>query len=192
MSKLSKEQVAAVLEALDKALSQEVWGVSNFLGLIGKQLQKIRDNFAESQELGDWNKSTIAHKNEDMRLQSLQDAKMMRVFVALYAADGSNLQPWEHVLLNLPNHVNTRSIYANEEDVINALRNKPNPINQAYLAVYIDPQLVIEQASEKIAVDKLGKPLLALKNKAINFDQYDVFVHQKKIYRFVKGRLVAK
>ena len=43
---ITEEQANAILEALDKALKEGPWEDSSFLRVIGKNLQKIRDNFA--------------------------------------------------------------------------------------------------------------------------------------------------
>jgi intracellular multiplication protein IcmQ len=110
----------------------------------------------------------------------------------LYAFDGSSLQSWERILQHLPNQVVSRPVYENEEDVIASIRSKSNRINEAYASIYVDPQYILPQPAEKIPVDKLGKPLLALKDKAINLDNVDVFVHQSGTYRFASGRLIKK
>jgi intracellular multiplication protein IcmQ len=110
----------------------------------------------------------------------------------LYASDGSNIQSWESILQHLPSQIISRPVYENEEDVVASIRSKSHRMNEAYVAIYVDPQNILEQPLEKISFDKLGKSLLLLKDKAINLDNVDVFVHQTGTYRFVKGRLIKK
>ena len=44
---LTKQQVDAILKALDDAIQQGPWGTSSFLRVIGKSLLEIREGFAK-------------------------------------------------------------------------------------------------------------------------------------------------
>ncbi len=188
--KLSKDQTDGVLAALDKALAQGPWSASTFLSLIGKKLQTIRDDFARLHDISDVNVETTSPHSIKQRLDSR--ARMKKIYIALYAFDGSNLQSWERIISNLPSQVISRPVYENEEDVILAIRNKGNPVNEAYVSIYIEPSDILDQVAEKVAVDKSGKPLLALKGKAITLENFDAFVHTSGSYQFIKGRLIKK
>lgn len=189
--KLTKEQKAGILQALDEALSKAPWDASTFLSLIGKKLQSIRDELAETLDNHDHDTEGSPPK---LNQQTVADRyiKMKKVYIALYAIDGSNLQSWERILQHLPKQVISRPVYENEEDVMTSIRSKSNRLNEAFAAIYVEPQYILSQSAEKISVDRLGKPLLALKDKAINLENVDVFVHQSGTYRFVGGRLIKK
>lgn len=187
--KLTKEQINGILAALDDALAQGPWGASTFLGLIGKKLQHIRDEFKQKQQedgVYEHSAESLASANQVVD----RHAQMQKIFIALYAADGANLNSWERVLANLPGQIISRPVYAQEEDVIAMLRSKINPTNEAYASFYVEPNYILEKLAEKITTDKLGKPLMTLKDKAIKLEHLDRFVHQSGTYKFVNGRLV--
>lgn len=187
--KLTKEQINSILATLDDALAQGPWGASTFLNLIGKKLQHIRDEFEQKQQEESFygNSATLS---ASANLGVDRYAQMQKIFIALYASDGTNLNSWERVIANLPSQMISRPVYAKEEDIIAILRSKSNPVNEAYASIYVDPKYILEKLSEKITTDKLGKPLLALKDRAINLDNLDRFVHLSGTYKFVNGRLV--
>ncbi len=187
--KLTKEQINSILATLDDALAQGPWGASTFLSLIGKKLQHIRDEFEQKQQEGGlYGHSSTLSASANERAERY--AQMQKIFIALYASDGTNLNSWERVIANLPSQMISRPVYAKEEDIIAILRSKSNPVNEAYASFYVDPKYILEKLTEKITVDKLGKPLLALKDKAINLAHLDRFVHLSGTYQFVNGRLV--
>jgi len=188
---LTKEQINGILAALDDALAQGPWSASTFLTIIGKKLQQIRDEFEQKQQEGKQFETAV--QSVTLAANRSQNAsEMKRVYISLYAYDGSNIHSWEHVIANLPEQILSRPIYENEEDVIAILNNKGNQVNEAYVSFYIDPKFILEPLSEKVAIDKLGKPLLALKSKALNLLNVDIFVHQSTTYKFIGGRLVKQ
>lgn len=187
--KLTKEQINGILATLDDALAQGPWGASTFLSLIGKKLQHIRDEFERKQQEGSLygrSAGSLASASQIME----RHAQMQKIFIALYATDGANLNSWERVLANLPGQIISRPVYEHEEDIIAMLRSKSSPVNEAYASFYVEPNYILEKLAEKIITDKLGKPLLTLKDKAIKLDHLDRFVHASGIYKFVNGRLV--
>ena len=89
--KLTDEQISGALAALDEALAAGPWGTSPFLSLIGKKLQTIRDDFLRQQETV---KSEKIETSKQMSDRLALRAKMMKVYVALYAAEGGQLDSW--------------------------------------------------------------------------------------------------
>jgi len=185
--KLTDDEVASVLAVLDEALVGGPWSTSPFLGLIGKKLQTIRDEFLQQQETMD---GRVKETTQQISDRHEQRAQMTKVYVALYAFDGGDLKSWERVIMNLPSHLTSRAIYANEEEVQALIRSKPNPVNDGYISMFINPDDIISQPAEKTSTDKHGKPLLVLKHKAISLDSFDVFVHQTGNYQWTNGRLI--
>lgn len=188
---LTKEQMNGILTALDDALAQGPWGASTFLTIIGKKLQQIRDEFEQKQQEGE-HLQTSSHPFTWASQRSENQAEMKKIYISLYTYDGTNIHTWENIIANLPGQIISRPIYENEEDVIAILRNKGNSVNEAYVSLYIDPKCILEPLSEKIAVDKLGKPLLTLKGKALDLSNLDVFTHLTGTYKFLSGRLVKQ
>lgn len=188
---LTKDQISGILAALDDALAQGPWSASTFLTIIGKKLQQIRDEFEQKQQEASQVDLPVQPFNWAGQ-RSENQVEMKKIYISLYTYDGSNILTWERIIANLPDQIISRPIYENEEDVIAILRNKGNSVNEAYVSFYIDPKFILAPLSEKIAVDKLGKPLLALKGKALNLVNVDVFVHQSGIYKFLNGRLIKQ
>lgn len=188
--KLSKEQMDQILLILDKALDEAPWAATTFLTLIGKKLKKIRDEFAITiDNFGDETDGNAAILN---KMHADRHALMKKIYIALYAFDGSNLQSWERIIEHLPSQVTSRAVYASEDDVVDSIRSKSNRINEAYAIMYVDPGFILNLPTEKVSVDKLGKPLLALKDKALQLNNLDVFVHQSGTYKYIKGHLVKR
>ena len=184
---LTKEQVDAVLQALNEAIEQGPWDESNFLRVIGRNLQGIRDGFVKEVEAQDNTRQSISpYLTQKMALRR----DMQKVFVALYSSDGSNLSAWDRIIANLPHQMISRPIYANEEDVKAIIKSKEHKINEAYVAIYITPKDILALSTDKMPVDKLGKQMLTLKDKTLHLDNMDYFVHQSGVYHYAQGRLV--
>lgn len=186
---LSDEQNEAVLKALDEAIKNGPWDQSNFLRAIGTNLNEIRDNFVS--QLGTRSQAQMkadTHLAQRMALRSGQQ----EVFVSLYSADGSNLQSWERIVANLPRQMISRPIYTSEEHVKELIKTKDNKQNEAYLVIYINQSDVIPLLGEKALSDKLGNPLLTLKDKTLNLENISRFVHVTGVYQFDRNRLTKE
>ncbi len=184
---LSENQTAAVLKALDDAIQEGPWDESNFLKVIGKNLREIRDQFA--MEIG------LQAQEEERTAAGFAKQSVLRrgqqeIFIVLYSSEGSSLFSWERILANLPKQMISRPIYALEQHVIDIIKTKDNKINEAYVSMNISENDILEMGPDKISLDKLGKPLLALKNKSLNLESINRFVHESGTYRFNHGRLV--
>jgi len=186
-NELSDKQNAAILKALEEAIETGPWDDSNFLKLIGKNLRDIRDKF---------NNQVNAPEHEKVQLETKLRNKeaawvgQQQIFVALYSADGNNLSSWERILMNLPRQMISRPIYSNEEDIQAIIRTKENKINEAYVAIYVKQSDILTLSVDKTPVDKLGKSLLSLKDKALVLDNIVRFIHLKSSYRYHYGKLI--
>ena len=56
--------------------------------------------------------------------------------------------------------------------------------------MYINQSDILFLSADKTPVDRLGKPLLALKDKSLGLDSINRFVHQSGTYQYGQGRLV--
>lgn len=184
-----QEPVKTVLNALDDAIKQGPWNQSNFLRLISKSLIKLRDELAVYQ-------TDSTKPNEPVYSQLANRvalrAGQIEVFIALYSSDGFNMFSWERILVNLPSQMISRSIYAKEDDVKEMIRSKANKINEAYVSVFINQSDIMTLQPDKMLFDKLGKPLLSLKDKSMSLKNINRFVHLSGEYQYSNGRLVKK
>ena len=185
---LSEEQVSAIKKALENAIEKGPWGESNFLKVIGKNLEDIRDVFL--MDVGHLQSS--ANKESHLARRVALRNNQREIYISLYTSEGSLLASWERILVNLPKHVTSRPIYAKEEDVQSLIRSRDNPVNEAYVAVHIEQSSILELPPEKMSKDRHGIPILALKDKTIHMDNIARFVHRSGVYRFIKGRLMKQ
>ena len=184
---LTEQQTDDILMALDEAIENGPWDESNFLRVIGKDLREIRDGFVEQLNAPGQEKSRLAsHLANRIALRCGQQ----EIFIALYSFDGSNIQSWERILMNLPKQMISRPIYANEEDVKAIIKTKENKNNEAYVSMYISQNDILALSPDKTPLDKLGKSLLSLKDKSLSLDNINFFVHQTGTYQYKQGRLI--
>ena len=184
---LSKQKIDAILTALDKVIDGNAWDESAFLRVIGKKLREARDEFVEQVNSSGEDKSKItSHLANRIALRTGQQ----EISILLYSSDGANLQSWERIVANLPRQMISRPIYANEDDVKAAIRVKENKLNEAYVSSYVSQTDILQMPADKAPIDKLGKPLLTLKDKSISLDNINYFVHSSGTYRLARGRLV--
>jgi intracellular multiplication protein IcmQ len=184
---LSDEQNEAILTALNEALEDGPWDKTNFLKAIGKNLSEIRDRFLS--QLGADSQTQLkieSHLANRMALRSGQQ----EVYVSIYSTEGTNLQSWEKIVTNLPRQMISRPIYADESDIKSILKTKENKLNEAYVAIFIHQADILPISSEKAPLDKLGKPLLSLKDKTLYLDNISRFVHETGVYQYERGRLI--
>lgn len=186
--KLTEQQTAEILKALDEAIQQGPWEESNFLRVIGKNLREIRDDYVRHIESNQIKTNIKSYDDHPMASK----AGYQEIFVSLYSSEGTNLQAWERILINLPRQMISRPIYANESDVIQLIKSKVNKANEAYVAIYINENDILPIAADKIPRDKLGKPLLVLKDRSLTVDNISRFVHFSGDYIFSKNHLVKK
>ncbi len=184
---LDDEQKTEILAALNKAIEDGPWDKSNFLHAIGKNIVSIRDDFLT--HLG-------ASPEEQVKVESLIASKLalrsrqQEIFVSLYCSDGNTLSSWERIVTNLPSQTISRPIYEREEHLKELLKVKEHKQNEAYVAVFIEKSDILSFASDKILKDKLGIPLLNLKDKTLKLENITRFEHSTGTYNLVKGHLI--
>ncbi|QMT61293.1 MULTISPECIES: Dot/Icm secretion system protein IcmQ [unclassified Legionella] len=185
----TEEHNDAILKALDYAIQNGPWDKSNFLRSIGNRLVGIRDNFAKKiNARSQAQLRSDAHLANRLALRSGQQ----EVFVSLYSSDGSNLSSWERIIANLPRQMISRPIYTNEEQVVAIIKSKENKQNEAYVAIYINKTDIISLAPDKILYDRLGSPLLTLKDRSLDVENITRFVHLTGVYKYSRGRLIKE
>lgn len=182
-----QQKAEKLLKALDNALTNGSWDETNFILIIGKKLRAMRDTLASQlKEVDEDSSSTSTFLARKMAMQST----LKEVFIGLYSIEGTYLQSWERIVANLRRQMVSRPVYANEEDIKAIIKTKEKKINEAYVSIYVDPNDILDMGVDKIPIDKLGKPMLVLKDNAINLDNIDYFMHITGKYRYVRGRLI--
>lgn len=185
-SDLTSEQIAAIKKAFDNTLTDSVWQESNFLRAMKKRLEHIREEFLL--EVGDKDKDRIETSSNLANRVALR-AGQQEIFISLYTSNGGQLTAWEKIIVNLPRQLISRPVYAGEKEVIDRIKSKANPENEAYICAYIDKSDIKDLPEDKIPHDRLNKPLLTIKDKALSLENITRFVHSTGTYQYVDGRL---
>lgn len=180
-----RQKAEALLKALDDGLNSGSWNETNFIGIIGKKLRAIRDDLAAQLKDASGDEASEATSRR-LAMQST----LKEVYIGLYSLEGVSLQSWERIIANLPRQIVSRPVYANEEDIIAIIKTKERKINEAYASIFVSQDDILSMSADKVPIDKLGKPMLVLKDNAINIENINFFVHLSGKYRFTRGRLV--
>ena len=177
-----------ILQSLDDALAVGPWNETKFIAMIGKKVHLLRDDLAKSihdYEAGETGSSEyLAHRAH-------LTANSQLVYISLYSLEGANLQAWERIIANLQRQIVSRPIYTEEADAINIIKTKDKKINEAYLSIYVDASAILELPDDKVPKDKLGKPMIVLKDNAVNLENIECFYHISGKYRFSRGKLTS-
>ncbi|MGL5741194.1 MAG: Dot/Icm secretion system protein IcmQ [Legionella sp.] len=186
---LTDKQNEAILKALDKAIENGPWDKSNFLRAIGKSLRDARENFAKKVNARSHAQAKVeSYLSNRLALSSGQQ----EVYISLYSTDGTNMQSWERIIMNLPRQMISRPIYPDEEQLKALIKTKENKQNEAYVAIFINQTDIIPLHPDKVIKDKLGSALLTLKDKALNVENVSRFVHSSGVYQFTRCRLIKE
>ncbi len=180
---LTKEQQTEVLNALNQAANNDVWGKSTILRVIGKQVSSIRDDFENLVNPNKTVKPTTTHHVTDAANERV------KVYVSVYCAKGTDMKNWARVLATLPAQLISRPVYSDEKFVITLIKSKANKENEAYLCVDI-PANTIQLEQDKQLLDKLGNPLMMLKGKPMRPQYEATFCHQSGRYQYSNGKLI--
>ncbi len=187
MDETVKQKAEKLLKALDEAIANGSWDETNFILIIGKKLRVMRDTLAaQLKHLDEEPTGSASFLARQMAMQST----LKQVFVGLYSLEGVSLLAWERIIANLRRQMVSRPVYENETDIQAMIKTKEKKINEAYVSIYVDPNSILDLGNEKMPIDKLGKPMLVLKDNAINLDNIDYFMHLTGKYRYIRGKLI--
>lgn len=181
------QQAKRTLKALDEALLAGPWNETSFIVIVGKKLKQIRDDLAAKITAFEEDETSapeyVAHRAH-------LSASHKLVYISLYSLEGINISSWERIIANLQRQIVSRPVYALEEDVQNIIKTKDKKINEAYVSFYVDQAAILDLSAEKIPLDKLNKPMLVLKDNAINLENIEFFYHITGKYRYSRGHLI--
>jgi len=151
----------------EQMLADERWQQSNYLKIIHARLQKLSDELAESAHITmKNNKINQADKNQDLE-RALKEQKMQLVYIHIYTSEGKSHEAWERVISLLHRQFVSRSIYSKESYAQSAAQAAPIFLNAGYVAVWVEKSLIFPVEAGHEPKDKLGNPVILLKDKAI-------------------------
>jgi len=186
-----------LLKAIDDTIETGPWDKSVFLGAIGKKLKDIRFNFKnrlrfldpnfDETESENINSETPATINQPV--SRLPAEGQMEAFVSLYSADGNNLQKWEKIILALDRQIVTRPVYSAEKEIKSLIRSKIIRKNDAYVSFILTNNDIITPKDGKSLLDRLGNPLLILKDSALTISNITRFCHESGVYSYHNNTL---
>ncbi len=181
---LSKEKLQEIADALDRVVSDLPWQQSVFLKALGKKFEIIRDEFIENSGLKP--KDEASHIKKDPF--ALKD-NQIEVFVALYNAQGGDINQWAKVVMNVSKLSISRPIYSTEKAVREMMRSSAHIANEGYVSAHINKSDILPAPEDRAPRDKLGNILLLLKETAITPQCVRKFYHKSGIYTLKKGEL---
>ena len=180
-----------IVTAVDRVLSAGDWETSLFLRNTIKPMKAMREQALETIAL----LQSQMGKSEKVNALILEEEQRF-VYLSLFQAKGDDLTVWARQLRSIQRHLSGRPIYENEEDVQSALRltGMLASANQAYVVLVITDDMIepVDPFADAERRDRHGKPLIALKSGVISSEDIVEFVHEKKRYRFVNGRLILQ
>lgn len=184
-SNQERELDRELIKILDQMIEEGKWEGSLFLQATGKKLREMREDFATQLHV----KDEATDVQQTTTTSTIPKEDSAEVYMALYAANGKDIQRWEQVLNSLSRHSTSRPIYKTEEDVKDVIRAKDLSVNDAYIAINIHKVDIIPAPDDKVPQDRYGHELLVLRHGAIRAENITRFVHNSGIYTFNKGAL---
>ncbi len=181
-----------LLKIVEKCLARANWDVSLFFQNIGQRIQTMRDKIQDC---------LTAYEAEIQAADSaekshIQKEGMILIYVSLYQSDGDNLRKWAALLDNITRLSIGRPVYRDESAVIHVIRAKAEPKRDAYVAVYVSEDDIIEPLGGIQPRDRAGNELLTVREGTIKPENIFEFVHNNASqilrYQFKKNKLIPK
>lgn len=187
--KLYQEQLNKYYYIFTQILANENWQSTPLLKLYHGKLSQLVEEFATSANILGNNLQVEENKPEEDRAAFFKSKNMQLVYIYLYTSDGKSLEAWARLVHNLPRNYISRAIYEDEYDAQSAALITPVLFNAGYAAVWVDKNLINAPNEGEELKDKLGKPLLSLKDKAVNLQNLEYFWNNFMIYNWNNGAL---
>ena len=186
--KITEKQAQTVLAAFDQVIEDGPWNHSNFLRVTCRNLEKLRDDFHNQVKSTQEQEQITNNLVNRVALRASQK----EVFLSLYNINGSSLSAWEKIIHNLPSHVISRAIYAQEADVQAFIKTRDNKVNEAYVSIWVNPNDILVLSPDKTPKDRFGKALITLKDKAVLISNMNNFTHMSIQYIYANHHLIKK
>lgn len=173
----------------EQMLADERWQQSNFLKIIHARLQKLSDELAESAHIVLKNNENNQSKDNQDHERTLKEQTMQLVYIHIYTSDGKELEAWERSISHLHRQFVSRSIYSNESHAQSAAQASPIFLNAGYVAVWVEKSLIFPVEAGHELKDKLGNPVILLKDRAIQLKNIEFFWNNYTHYTWQHQKL---
>lgn len=173
----------------EQMLSDERWQQSNYLKIIHARLKKLSDDLAESAHITmKNNEANQADENQDLD-RALKEQTMQLAYIHLYTSEGKSHEAWERAISYLHQQFVSRSIYSNESYAQSAAQAAPIFLNAGYVAVWVEKSLIFPVEAGHEPKDKLGNPVILLKDRAIQLKNIEFFWNNYTHYTWKDQKL---
>jgi intracellular multiplication protein IcmQ len=181
---VSLAQAQAIQEALHSLANSPSFTHSSFLKIVQQQIQQLSQGFDEAVQ-------SVYFSEDSSLIDSLQNQDQQIVYISVYCSDGSKIDAWSRVIMNLPKQYISRPVYLREEDAQKAAKAKAQFLNEAYVAVMVDKKNIFSTDNELFNLkDKFGHRLITLKDRAIDLSNILFFWHHSKQYILKNNSLI--
>jgi intracellular multiplication protein IcmQ len=183
--KLTLEEVQKVQEIMNQLLGENEWEQATYLKILREELQKIYTafNLLASQAYAQVNEEAEAQTH----ILNFDKTNYKLVYISVYSSEGENLDSWQRILFNLPKQFITRAIYENEYDAQDAIKLAPVFVNAAYVAIWVDKNLILSSEDYPPQFDKMGHQLINLRDRAVQLNKIEFFWNNMSKYRWVNN-----
>jgi len=181
--KLTLEEVQKVQDIMNQLLAEKDWEQATYLKILREELQKIYSafNVLASQVYSQVNDEAQAQAE----LLNFDKTNFKLVYISVYSSEGVNLDSWQRILSNLPKQFITRAIYENEYDAQDAIKLAPVFANAAYVAIWVDKNLILSPEDFPPQFDKIGHQLINLRDRAVQLNKIEYFWNNMSKYRWI-------
>ncbi len=178
-----------LVSAIDRTLEQGQWEGGLFFKNIRKRLESLRD-FVQ-QELVDTQALHLFANSYSARLEA-EKRKLGYdvVYIAIYQANGEFLEKWVNPIKALTERSVSRPVYQSEAHVAELIRAKRSR-NDGYVAVWVKPTDILNRQNFS-AKDRLGHPVLALKDGSVRPENIIEFVYDNRRFNLKESQLIVK
>ncbi len=181
-----------LLGLIEKCLNNADWSISLFFQGIGNRIRAMRDKIRQC----------LAETDEDFLSpeapKAISQARegMTLVYVSLYQADGLNLRKWATLLDSITKLSIGRPVYLKQSAIEAVIRAKPEPRRDAYVAIYVNDDDIIEPLGGIHPKDRMGNQLLTIREGKVLANNISHFVHntgsQIIHYEYKNHKLIQK
>ncbi|NBX84538.1 MAG: Dot/Icm secretion system protein IcmQ [Gammaproteobacteria bacterium] len=181
--KLTLEEVQKVQDIMNQLLAEKDWEQATYLKILREELQKIYTTFNEL--AGQVYSQVSEEAQAQAQLLNFDKTDYKLVYISVYSSEGVNLDAWQRIIINLPKQFITRAIYENEYDVQDAIKMAPIFANAAYVAIWVEKNLILSSEDFPPQFDKLGNQLINLRDRAVQLNKIDFFWNNMSKYRWI-------
>jgi len=173
-----------IVDKFDDVLEKGDWESSLFFQTIGKRLRALREQAITDLGMDATQQTQQAEKKVE---ETIADDEML-VYISLYQADGKNIQKWQMLIKALTGAGISRPVYQQKEDLEELIRHKVDSQKEAYVIARVKKENLL-RGPEKGLQDRLGHPLLTLREGSLTLENMVEFIYEGKHYMLDEGKV---